>query len=1675
MALQFSTLGNFTGSIFSGSYLGIQDAALFATSQSSDIFFGYSPRDITELTVFDTFDNQISWNLLDKDKMYSNATLTYTDALSNVQSYTYTELINQFITYRSKLILLDPINDLSSSGIFDGTFKQTYIFSRNMAGSSDEHLVINDVSPSRTEIKLLPKVGNTIPYASFCIKKFPISDISAILLSVTQTCQYDKIYQLMYHQYTDSILFLQSLFFLPDDGSTITFLKNLYEDFIKYTNLSTSQLDAGFDPTRIYRIQGIKSYFNNYILQGYNIIASFDDIEKQFDSFVNFRIEQVFSQYKGQTGQNYINAKKFCYDFFTTYYYDVVIHSIQSAHQKKYFSFFKNVLNFGNNKFFPILTHDYLDERVNITDPLTLIVKLGSELPADISSKDECWVSNFGMNPFVFTTILQNPIKYKTYTIGPPDFGTPTQFINKQNVNKLYSSQDLSLANQTNNDITINRNMSKLSTDFSNFNNFIVFSSATARINIFKNKSISFYNLSSSLSSIEEKYINSISSSIPYPYFKNETDLVQSQMDDIINSFDAYESYLFDSGNYIYIPRSLSFINLSFVTDYDDSALTYDKNNRDSLINNVPEYIITDSNNQDYITFLAMIGHHFDNIYTYISALPIEKHISNNAISGLPLQTLKELLYSFGWNVDDIINSLNIDDVYLNSLYSSTYNALSAQDRLKIIWNRILVTLPGIYKTKGTEACVNYLMSCYGLPSSLISIREYGGTDYSQETTPTYQFDEKTYMLKFSGISDRIEGPFPQSTQTIEFKFAVENEEIYENYQRVSLFTLYPYGNSSPAWSVDIYKVPGQYTGKVILQMKSGSTGISIVSDPLPIFNGDIFSIMVRRNDSDAEFEINSNYNPVPLEYDLVVQRNEDGRRIFYSTSSAYFYQQDNEIFSQYGRFWLSNGSYVGTLDKLNIWNVPIGDNDFEEHVNDLNSYGYSDSVVYQNLLVRINFDYPTNVNTGSPSVYWIPNISDYYAIPNYRTSNWISSSIVPLEYSASLDIINTLWRPVYPSGSVDIYALNFPIVIDPNWSASFNKCNWISSSVYPYSFREFTYQENIDSSKYGPNKFKNKKIRKVDYSIEARFDVQDRSTFDSNASLTGESNQLGFFIDPQDSKNKDIIRYIGKTGVMNLIGDPRNLYSDKYYDLINKNNEYNSIGNKKTLFNEMLTVYKFYFDKSIFEAIKNIIPARSNLFTGVIIEPTILERPKYQNRPINSELKTTVINDGIIKNNYSFSENLLWADFNTNWNLINDPHPSYNPLHPCVNGVNLQKAMANSMPPSYQQVIDLSDLNIPKREYSKNFLNGYIPDYMDKIQYGFYPDYENINRNWTLSTGQDPSLYYSYIRPIGGTVSVNNLNNIPSVDIDPGVPNSSFWAGYNLNDHFIPHYLIKVWDKYSYYEKTGEYSHTNIPLEDTYASNSVFLYKYLVVDEFFMRSLVYYTDLISLPIYDVGDISNTFNVNFLHKAGTFIGTPDQTVSNVHATLPVIWSSDGTPHFSLNIVTSNTYFEVVHGYPRNHYIHKMERFSKIKHPEYLTINTSTIYVKGKQTINTTINSTGISDGTYPVISNNVSNVNVVNAGNVIQSIPSNTGTVIPGGSSNTTNASSGATQLLSLGNGGIVGITSVGTTKVAIVDNNGKNIGWSDVKLTTQQIKTLKINGIITIDGVNYKTYGSSS
>ena len=49
----------------------------------------------------------------------------------------------------------------------------------------------------------------------------------------------------------------------------------------------------------------------------------------------------------------------------------------------------------------------------------------------------------------------------------------------------------------------------------------------------------------------------------------------------------------------------------------------YDKHNDNSLLNNTPEFLVRDNNNQNYFDFLSFIGHQFDLIHLYIEGLEI--------------------------------------------------------------------------------------------------------------------------------------------------------------------------------------------------------------------------------------------------------------------------------------------------------------------------------------------------------------------------------------------------------------------------------------------------------------------------------------------------------------------------------------------------------------------------------------------------------------------------------------------------------------------------------------------------------------------------------------------------------------------------------------------------------------------------------------------------------------------------------------------------------------------------------------------------------------------------------------------------------------------------------------------------------------------------------------------
>jgi hypothetical protein len=329
----------------------------------------------------------------------------------------------------------------------------------------------------------------------------------------------------------------------------------------------------------------------------------------------------------------------------------------------------------------------------------------------------------------------------------------------------------------------------------------------------------------------------------------------------------------------------------------------------------------------------------------------------------------------------------------------------------------------------------------------------------------------------------------------------------------------------------------------------------------------------------------------------------------------------------------------------------------------------------------------------------------------------------------------------------------------------------------------------------------------------------------------------------------------------------------------------------------------------------------------------------------------------------------VLWADFNTNWYQFTSES---------------QMVMTASLPPSYQDTIDLTRINEPLRLYPNNLDCGYVTDVPDFIQRCVYGDYENQSRGWEPRSECQGWIY--------GSVSRNKTSDLPSIDYHH-VPVGFDETGNNSNvKHQILYYMMKVWEKFFYYEKTGEYVRTNVIGDNAHSSASVYLYKYIMVDEKFMNENVHFYNEITTSIVPEDPSYNIVNISgdnyYIHKSNTFKNTPDQIFSNVSSSFTV-----GNPFinpFSFDVVLTpaTRYYELVSGYPRNHFNNKSQQFSKTKYAQFVNDSYNTIYVKGRNTIDGTINEGGIDDGTYPVQSFNVSNVSIKNSSNVIQSVVS---------------------------------------------------------------------------------------
>ena len=266
-------------------------------------------------------------------------------------------------------------------------------------------------------------------------------------------------------------------------------------------------------------------------------------------------------------------------------------------------------LNFGQNRFIPAvnIALDLSDDKYSV------LIKLINPLPVEFTQNDRIGiVDKLSIDDRFSVSITIDITPPALPTLRPANFNLDTDYLvagstpyyNYNQITNVTSSQNPLFQRLL---TYMSSSTFQINVDYTDYNNFIHFSSATERLNAFQYKinQIELYN----------KTITSASlSSAPASALTVTTSL--NSINKIIKSFDGYENYLyFESSSYAWPkinntkPYQLYSVSSSqVITWYSgsyNSGSIYDDNNQNYLLNALPTYITDNSSNEQLFTYIS--------------------------------------------------------------------------------------------------------------------------------------------------------------------------------------------------------------------------------------------------------------------------------------------------------------------------------------------------------------------------------------------------------------------------------------------------------------------------------------------------------------------------------------------------------------------------------------------------------------------------------------------------------------------------------------------------------------------------------------------------------------------------------------------------------------------------------------------------------------------------------------------------------------------------------------------------------------------------------------------------------------------------------------------------------------------------------------------------------------
>jgi len=429
----------------------------------------------------------------------------------------------------------------------------------------------------------------------------------------------------------------------------------------------------------------------------------------------------------------------------------------QQINSSEYFQDF--YLNFGSNNL--IIANNILLDNTKVK--YEILINLYEPLPTQFRLKDVLWVVTQTANPLAFNIQFPPELvipKIVTPTLKSPNFDLPvknrtnnsTNYINHEQLlnTGIVSSYDQILSYLEDKSISVG-------IDYTDFSNFVHFSSAESRVKNFAYK----------IQLLEQYNSSLLSASAANTPVTSSVIVLQNQISDVIKNFDGFEYYLyFESGSNTYPKSTLtppytlrlwgSLPVRNWYSSLVDSASNYDATNKDYLYNTIPEYLRDDPQNEPYKVFIDMIGQHYDNIWIYYKDVSNRYNGDNRLEYGISKDLVADAIRSFGLKIYQ--NNFSVSDLFdafagfnsgsytrtLSPPYPlpagydgeliETYQTASREsyytpidDVNKEMYKRIYHNLPYLLKSKGTVAGLQNIISMFGITSSILDVKEFGG------------------------------------------------------------------------------------------------------------------------------------------------------------------------------------------------------------------------------------------------------------------------------------------------------------------------------------------------------------------------------------------------------------------------------------------------------------------------------------------------------------------------------------------------------------------------------------------------------------------------------------------------------------------------------------------------------------------------------------------------------------------------------------------------------------------------------------------------------------------------------------------------------------------------------------------------------------------------------------